>query len=89
MVNLENISFWGMNIPKSLEKMSNEVDTQPNMNENELEIYNLARENTISLLRQLLDVGNDGESLVFYNPNADYEEEFDIRDIPKVVSKIR
>ena len=78
-----------MNIPKSLEKMSNEIDTQPNMTEDELKIYNLARENTISLLRQLLDMGNNGENLVFYNPNVDYEEEFDIRDIPEVVFKIR
>ena len=78
-----------MNIPKSLEKMSNDVDTQPNMTESELKIYNLARENTISLLKQLLDMGNDGVSLVFYNPNVDYEEEFDIRDISKIVSRIK
>lgn len=91
MTDLKEISFWGMNIPKVLEKKSNEIDKQPHMNEKELEIYNLARENTISLLRQLLDMGNNGRSLVFYNPNlsGDYEEEYSVTDLPKIVSKIK
>lgn len=92
MIGLKGISFWGMNIPKALEKISNETDKQPHMTEDELKIYNLARENTISLLEQLLDMGNDGNSLVFYNPNISndvYEEEYDIRDIPAIVSKIK
>lgn len=89
MIHLDNISFWGINIPKYLKETSYKVDKQSNLTKQEQEIYDLARDNAISLLEQLLDMGNDGKSLVFYNPSSDHEEEFGIDEIAKVVSEIR
>lgn len=72
---IDDITFWGMNIPKEVEEMVNKtkVPNRPYMTDGEFQAYCLGIENTISTMKQLLDQGEDGKSITFYNPNAGLE----------------
>jgi hypothetical protein len=72
---IDDITFWGMNIPKEVEEMVNKTKepNRPYMTDEEFKAYCLGIENTISIMKQLLDQGEDGECITFYNPNAGLE----------------
>lgn len=50
-------------------------------NEDQKQAYHLGVENTLSVLKQLLDEGLSRNSITFYYPNATTTEEMDIEDI--------
>ena len=52
-------------------------------NEEQKRAYHLGVENTLSVLKQLLDEGLSRDSITFYYPNATTTEEMDIEDINK------
>lgn len=66
---IDDITFWGMNIPKEVERLME--NTKPcikeSTTEKEFKAYCLGIENTISIMEQLLQSGNDGESITFYD----------------------
>lgn len=84
---IDDITFWGMNIPQVIENISDKVE-QPNMTKEEFQIYKLGVENTISLMKQILDQGLDRESITFYHPNIDSEEEFSSGEIVSLASEL-
>ena len=52
-------------------------------NEDQKQAYHLGVENTLSVLKQLLDEGLSRDSITFYYPNATTTEEMGIEDINK------
>lgn len=72
MFDIDDVTFWGMNIPKKVEKYleMTKAGNRANMTNSEYQCYCLGISNTISIMKQLLDEGNDGMSIIFYNPNV-------------------
>ncbi len=72
MFDIDDVTFWGMNIPKKVEKYleMTKAGNRANMTDSEYQCYCLGISNTISIMKQLLDEGNDGMSITFYNPNV-------------------
>ena len=75
---IEDITFWGMNIPKEIEKFIEKTKdgNKENMTEGEFKAYCLGVKNTISIMKQVLDNGEDDESITFYNPNIETTTEY-------------
>lgn len=72
---IDDVTFWGMNIPREVEEVveKTKAENKDNMTDNEFMCYCLGISNTISIMKQLLDDGEDGESITFYNPNVGVE----------------
>jgi hypothetical protein len=86
---IDDVTFWGMNIPKEAEMFVNKTknENKQQMTENEFKAYCLGIENTISIMKQLLDMGEDGESITFYNPEVEVTEEYRGDDIVKLLNR--
>ena len=83
------ITFWGINIPKSLKNvMENANNTLSESFDNDelFKAYLLGVNNTISVLKQMLDSGVSKDSIAFYYPNADVEEEMTLDEVIEWVS---
>ena len=80
----DDIQFWGCNIPNEVKMVidsANESVDKSFDNEDQKQAYHLGVENTLSVLKQLLDEGLSRDSITFYYPNAATTEEMDIEDI--------
>lgn len=75
---IDDIIFWGMNIPKEVSNLAEKTkdSNKPNMTDNEFKAYCLGIENTISIMKQLLDASEHRDSITFYNPNVETTAEF-------------
>lgn len=74
----------GCNIPNEVKMVidsANESVDKSFDNEDQKQAYHLGVENTLSVLKQLLDEGLSRNSITFYYPNATTTEEMDIEDI--------
>ena len=80
-INLEDVTFLGMNIPKEVENIIKKISKDLNIPEEHRTAYDLGVQNTISILKQMLDYDVDSESIVFYNPNVDTTEEMSVEDV--------
>lgn len=82
----DDIQFWGCNILNEVKMVidsANESVDKSFDNEDQKQAYHLGVENTLSVLKQLLDEGLSRDSITFYYPNATTAEEMDIEDINK------
>lgn len=80
----DDIQFWRCNIPNEVKMVidsANESVDKSFDNEDQKQAYHLGVENTLSVLKQLLDEGLSRDSITFYYPNAATTEEMDIEDI--------
>ena len=80
----DDIQFWGCNIPNEVKIVidsANESVDKSFDNEDQKQAYHLGVENTLSVLKQLLDEGLSRDSITFYYPNAATTEEMDIENI--------
>lgn len=86
---IDDITFWGMNIPKEVEELANKTKdgNRKNMTEDEYKAYCLGIENTISTMKQLLDMSEDKESITFYNPNAEMTQEYSVNDLVRLLTE--
>ena len=80
----DDVQFWGCNIPNGVKAVidsANESIDKSFNNEDQKRAYHLGVENTLSVLKQLLDEGLRRDSITFYYPNATTTEEMDIESI--------
>ena len=80
----DDIQIWGCNIPNEVIMVidsANESVDKSFDNEDQKQAYHLGVENTLSVLKQLLDEGLSRDSITFYYPNAATTEEMGIEDI--------
>ena len=88
----EEITFLATNIPKELENITNSVSK--NIDESfetndQRQAYNLGVQNTLSILKQLLNNGRENNVVVFYCPDVEIAEEMDIEEVIEYVSKLQ
>ena len=90
-VDFEDITFWASNIPKEVEeyiaKANEEVDKSFDT-EDQRKAYHLGVDNTISFLRQCLDIGTNRNNITFYCPNVDITEEMTADEVLEMLSKL-
>lgn len=90
-VDFENISFWASNIPKELEenisKANEEIDKSFDT-EDQRKAYHLGVDNTISFLKQILDIATNRNNITFYYPNIDVTEEMTAHEFLGLISKL-
>lgn len=90
-VDFEDISFWASNIPKELEenisKANEEVDKSFDT-EDQRKAYHLGVNNTISFLKQLLDIATNRNNITFYYQNIDVTEEMTAHEFLQLISKL-
>lgn len=86
-----NITFWGINFPEELEnimKNANATISESFEEDTLYKAYLLGVNNTIAVLKQLLDSELNKDSIVFYYPNADVEEEMTLDEIVEWASQL-
>ena len=86
-----DVTFWGMNIPNEVEKVINSANESVDAsfeNEDQKRAYHLGVENTISVLKQLLDEGVSRDNITFYYPNTDTTEEMSVDEINEWLSEL-
>lgn len=88
---LDDITLWGMNIPKEVENTLKQIDIDDSFpNEECVKAYHLGIENALLILKQLLNAGLNGESLTFYYPKAGATaEEMSIDSILEWISSMK
>ena len=90
-VDFEDITFWASNIPKEVEeyitKANEEVDKSFET-EDQRQAYHLGVDNTLSFLKQLLDIGTRKNSITFYCPSVDVTEEMTADEVIELVSNL-
>lgn len=90
-VDFEDILFWASNIPKELEEnisKANEKVDKSFDTEDQRKAYHLGVDNTISFLRQLLDIATNRNNITFYCPNVDVTEEMTAYEFLELISKL-
>lgn len=78
VLNFGDISFWASNIPKEVEKSVSKANEEIDKSfdtEEQKKAYHLGVNNTIMVLRQLLNTVTDENSVIFHCPNVDITEE--------------
>lgn len=86
----DDIQFWGCNIPNEVKMVidsANESVDKSFDNEDQKQAYHLGVENTLSVLKQLLDEGLSRDSITFYYPNATTTEEMNMGVISMAPTK--
>ena len=87
----DDITFWGMNIPNEVKKVINSANKSIDASfesEDQKRAYHLGVENTISVLKQLLDEGVSRDNITFYYPNTNTTEEMSVDEINKWLSEL-
>ena len=87
----DDVTFWGMNIPNEVEKVINSANESVDAsieNEDQKRAYHLGVENTISVLKQLLDEGVSRDNITFYYPNTDTTQEMSVDEINEWLSEL-
>lgn len=89
MVDFYDITFWATNIPKEVEHYINQVNDEVDRSfdsEEQRKAYHLGVDNTLLLLKQLLDEGISKNSITFYCPGVDITEEMTSDEVIELVS---
>lgn len=90
-VDFEDISFWASNIPKEVEHCINQVNDKVDKSfdtKEQKQAYHLGVDNTLSILKQLLDEGTNRNNITFYYPNIDVTEEMTAHEFLELISKL-
>lgn len=80
----DDVQFWGSNIPNEVKQIiesSNESVCNSFDNDTQRQAYLLGVENTLSVLKQILDEGVRRDSITFYYPKAETTEEMSVEEI--------
>lgn len=87
---INDITFWGMNIPKEIKTIMNQVTEEEvkKMPPDILEGYKLGVENTISIMQQILNQGVDSESITFYRNDTDITTEMTVEEVLAWLEKV-
>lgn len=80
---INDITFWGMNIPKEIKVIMDKITEEEikKMPPDVLEGYKLGVENTLSIMEQILDQGVDSESIAFYRNDVDTTTEMTVEEV--------
>ena len=90
-VDFEDISFWASNIPKEVEQCISQVNDKVDKSfdtEEQKQAYHLGVDNTLSILKQLLDEGTNRNNITFYYPSVDVTEEMTAHEFLELVYKL-
>lgn len=80
----DNITFWDSNITNEVKQViesTNESIDASFENDDQRKAYHLGVENTLSVLKQLLDEGVRRDSITFYYPKTETSEEMTTDEI--------
>lgn len=80
---LRDLLFTGMDVPNETRKILSQFTITDGMNENELKAYEMGVENTLRAARVLLNL----DQLVFHLEGHDCIEEFNLREIIKIIEE--
>lgn len=80
---LRDLLFTGMDIPNETRKILSQFTVTDGMTESELKAYEMGVENTLRAARALLNL----DQLVFHLEGHDCIEEFDLREIIKIIEE--
>lgn len=80
----DGVTFWGSNILNEvknvIESANDSVDASFE-SDDQRKAYHLGVENTLSVLKQLLDEGVRRDSITFYYPKAETSEEMTMEEV--------
>lgn len=87
---INDVTFWGMNIPKEIKTIMNQVTKEEDkkMPPDVLEGYKLGIENTLSIMAQILDQSVDSESITFYRNDTDITTEMTVEEVLNWLEKV-
>ena len=91
MFSVDDITFWGVNIPKELENVMNKANKEiieSFEDEEQYKAYLLGVNNTIFVLKQLLNQGLNKDSITFYYPECNTEEEMSFDEVADWAHKL-
>lgn len=80
---LRDLLFTGMDIPNETRKILSQFTVTDGMTESELKAYEMGVENTLRAARALLNL----DQLVFHLEGHNCIEEFDLREIIKIIEE--
>lgn len=80
---LRDLLFTGMDIPNETRKILSQFTVTDGMTESELKAYKMGVENTLRAAQALLNL----DQLVFHLEGHDCIEEFDLREIIKIIEE--
>ena len=83
---MDEIMFIGLDIPKEVKKILDEVDEKicKNMTQDEKEAYDFGVKTTLDVLKGIMSPQEDNEVFVHIQ-GQDTEEEFDYTDLSKLI----
>ena len=80
---LRDLLFTGMDVPNETRKIVSQFTVTDGMTESELKAYEMGVENTLRAAQALLNL----DQLVFHLEGHDCIEEFDLREIIKIIEE--
>ena len=80
---LRDLLFTGMDVPNETRKIVSQFTVTDGMTESELKAYEVGVENTLRAAQALLNL----DQLVFHLEGHDCIEEFDLREIIKIIEE--
>ena len=80
---LRDLLFTGMDVPNETRKIVSQFTVTDGMTESELKAYEMGVENTLRAAQTLLNL----DQLVFHLEGHDCIEEFDLREIIKIIEE--
>jgi hypothetical protein len=80
---LRDLLFTGMDVPNETRKILSQFTVTDGMTESELKAYEMGVENTLRAAQALLNL----DQLVFHLEGHDCIEEFDLREIIKIIEE--
>lgn len=83
-IDFGDITFWGSNIPSEVKRVINSANESVNKsfdNDEQRKAYSLGVQNTLSVLKQLLDESVRRDNITFYYPKAETTEEMSVDEI--------
>lgn len=86
MYDFDDIQIWGSNIPNEVKLVLDSVDKKVKEsfeNEQQRQAYQIGVDNTLSLLKQLLDNGVRKNNITIYYPDTETTTELTVEDMVK------
>lgn len=80
---LRDLLFTGMDVPNEIRKILSQFTVTDGMTESELKAYKMGVENTLRAAQALLNL----DQLVFHLEGHDCIEEFNLREIIKIIEE--
>ncbi len=91
VANFDNVSFVGYNIPNELEQVMSSANMKIDAsfdNDDQRKAYYLGVQNTVSILRQMLDCDLEANCIVFYYPSADTGKQMSAKELAEYINNL-